>query len=80
MEMTNKQRKKLKHSLKTDIDWAEIWIGLAFSGESLEVAKDPEASQTREVVITHLNEVKANIVEKTEKFIELIDDAIKKIS
>ena len=80
MEMTHKQRKKLKHSLKTDIDWAEMWISLALTGYEDGVNEYPETSKTREVVVSNLNEARAKIQEKTEKYFELIDDAIKKIS
>lgn len=78
--MTNKERKKLKHSLKTEIDRSETWILLALTGETLEANKYPETSQTREVLISHLTEIRANIQEKTEKYLEVIDDAINKIS
>lgn len=54
MTMTNKERKKLKHSLKTDIDSSETWILLALTGEALDAKQDPKTSQTREVIISHL--------------------------
>lgn len=80
MSITNKERKNLKHSLKTEIDRSETWVILALTGEALEANKDPKTSQTREVIISHLREIRANIQEKTEKYLEVIDEAINKIS
>ena len=80
MTMTNKEGRQLKHSLKTEIDKSEIWIMLALSGKALQCDKESEATQTREVVSSHLKEIRANIQEKTEKYLEVIDEAINKIS
>ena len=78
--MTNKERKNLKHSLKTEVDRSEKWILLALTGEALGAKEDPATSQTREVIIPHLKEVRANIQDKTQRYLEVIDDAINKIS
>ena len=78
--MTNKERKTLKHSLKTDIDHAEAWILLALTGEKLEAQKYPEKDETRELIINRLRNCKATIQEKTEKYLKAIDEAIEKIS
>ena len=80
MTMTSKERKQLKHSLKTDIDRSETWLLLALTGDVLDANKYSETSQTREVIISHLEEIRANIQEKTQKYLEVIDDAINKIS
>ena len=78
--MTNKERKQLKHSLKTEIDRAETWILLALTGEALEANEHSQTAQTCEVIISHLEKIKASITEKTEKYIETIDEAINKLS
>ena len=50
----------------------------ALTGYEDGVNEYPETSKTREVVVSNLNEARAKIQEKTEKYFELIDDAIKK--
>lgn len=78
--MTNKERRQLKHSLKTEIDRAEVWIMLAISGKELQCDKEAETAQTREVIISHLKKMRTNIQKKTEKYLEVIDEAINEIS
>ena len=78
--MTSKEQKGLKHSLKTDIDSAARWIALAVIGNKVGSKEDPSATQTREAIISNLNEIKANIQEKTQKYLEAIDAAINAIS
>jgi len=53
---------------------------LALIGETLEINNDPETSQSRNEVISKLKEIRVNIQEKTERYLEVIDDAINKIS
>ena len=78
--ITNKEIKKRRNSLKKEIDNSETWILLALSGEKLQCDKNPEATQTREAIISRLKEIRANIQEKTEMYVEAIDDAINRIS
>ena len=60
MSITDKERRKLKHSLKTEIDRSETWVLLALTGEVVEANNDPKTSQTREVIISHLKEMVSN--------------------
>ena len=78
--MTSKEQKGLKHSLKTDIDIAARWIALAVIGKEIGAKEDPKATQTREAIISNLQEIRASIQEKTQKYLETIDAAINTIS
>ena len=78
--MTSKEQKGLKHSLKTDIDTAARWIALAVIGKEIGAKEDPKATQTREAIISNLQEIRASIQEKTQKYLETIDAAINTIS
>ena len=78
--MTSKEQKILKHSLKTDIDSAAKWISLAVMGNKIGSKEDPNATQTREAIISNLKRIKADIQEKMQKYLEAIDVAINIIS
>lgn len=81
--MTSKERKQVKHTLKTNIDKADNWIQLAAIGNSLGANSQEnavETSKTRKTIVDELNRLKAEISGDTEKFIATIDEVIRAIS
>lgn len=82
--MTRKERKELKHTLKTLIDKSDTWIKLANAGDSIGATSDEESRQstenTRNMIIEELLKKKAEIQTKTEGWIKEIDSAIAKMS
>ena len=82
--MKGKERRQLKHSLKTIIDKSDTWIKLARAGDVIAATSDEETRQstedTRNMIIEELVKKKAEIQTKTEEWIKEIDSAIAKMS
>lgn len=80
MFMTRRERKALKHSLKTAIDFSDTFIMLARSGDSLGATETEEkrddTEHTRGVIVKQLEENKKAILEKTQEWVNEIDSAI----
>ena len=80
--MTSKERRKLKHDLKTRIDYVDTLIVLSNMGVSIG-ATSPEnlrdTRDTRETLVTNLTMAKIVIAANCEKFIAEIDKAIEKM-
>ena len=81
--MNGKERRQLKHSLKTIIDKSDTWIKLARAGDAIGATSDEENRQstedTRHMIIEELVKKKAEIQTKTEEWIKEIDSAIAKM-
>lgn len=75
--MTAKDRRKVKHALKTSVDMADIWLKLAnevrtgFNIDSKDL--NPSSKQT---VISELEQAKKEISEYSSKFITEIEASI----
>lgn len=78
--MTAKDRRKVKHSLKTNIDKADIWLKLAIDlgpamGINDEEFKD-QLINSKETIISELTTIKTQIVDNFSAYISEIDNAI----
>lgn len=81
--MTSKERKKLKHSLKTEIDKADTYITLANIGEVEEVNSSKnkdETAESRAFVVQKLQEAKERLRQGLENYEKAIDEAIASMS
>ena len=75
--MTTKERKQIKHSLKTNIDNADLYIRLALRAEEQGNVKGCIYNQH---VSYELEKAKKEISELTNKVLTEIDNAIQKLS
>jgi len=77
--MTAKERRNLKHTLKTNIDSADLYIKIADIGETAGVNspknKDITADK-RAFVVNELTTLKQQIADAYSKFMSEIDNAI----
>ena len=81
--MNRKVTKALKHTLKTNIDKADMYIALAVIGKVAGATEEKNAADTeesREFIVSQLKRYKKKISEGTEQFLVAIDEAIKAIS
>lgn len=80
--MGRKNTKRIKHALKTKIDFADSFIKLAAMGDTL-LEKYPEEHEntghTRETITEQLTKCRKDILELTDKYIAEIDTAIEKM-
>lgn len=78
--MTIKERKQIKHSLKTNIDSADNWIKMALAEIDPRNTGNKNESISKENVVERLKMLKALICDDTNVFLAEIDDAIDKLS
>ena len=78
--MTTKERKQIKHSLKTNIDSADTWIKMALTGVDLGANEDTSESSAKEFVIHKLKTIRHLIANDANAFLTEIDNAIEKLS
>ena len=81
--MNRKITKAVKHTLKTNIDKADMYIALAVIGKvagATEEEKAADTAETREFIVSQLEKYKKEISEGTEQFLVAIDEAIKAMS
>lgn len=77
--MNQKERKQIKHSLKTAIDRADTWMKLALIGDMLDAKQSESSSPTCKAVVEELTKVRKEICDKTNLYLAEIDDAISKM-
>ncbi len=78
--MTSKERKEIKHSLKTEIDHADTWIKLAIIGDKLDAKEYDVSVDTRKTIVDSLIKAREGISDKVAKYLAEIDEAISKMS
>ena len=81
--MNRKITKAVKHTLKTDIDKADMYIALAVIGKAAGATEEKNAVDTaenREFIVSQLKQYKKKISEGTEQYLKAIDEAIEAMS
>lgn len=76
--MRAKERRKLKHTLKTNIDSADIWLklGLDITNNAGLATEDFKTSDSSHIVVAELEKAKKDISENYNKFMSEIDNCI----
>lgn len=76
--MTAKERRKVKHALKTKIDSADIWLKLAIdvAGEAGLTSEDLKSSKSKATIVEELEKAKIDISQNYSKFLSEIDSCI----
>lgn len=78
--MTIKERKQIKHSLKTNIDNADNWIKMALAEVDQRNADSTSDPLSKELVVKRLKMIRNLILNDTNAFLAEIDNAIEKLS
>ena len=78
--MTTKERKQIKHSLKTNIDSADTWIKMALAGADLGGNEDTSDPLTKGFLVQKLKTLRHQIANDANAFLAEVDKAIEKLS
>lgn len=79
--MTAKERRKVKHTLKTSIDMADIWLKLANEATTkLDIDSKDLNPSSKQTVISSLEQAKKEISENCNKFLSEIDNTISSLN
>lgn len=73
--MTAKERRKVKHALKTSVDMADIWLKIANDARGNLDPKDI-SDNSKQTIISELKQAKKEISEYSNAFISEIDDTL----
>ena len=76
--MTAKERRKVKHTLKTKIDSADIWLKLAIdvANEAGVTSEELKSYSSTATIVSELEKVKKEISENYSKFMSEIDNLL----
>ena len=80
--MTAKQRRKVKHTLKTNIDQADVYISLSNSGTAIGATDEEfveDTKKTRERITDRLIHLRDSITKDFSLYIEEINNAIEQL-
>lgn len=80
--MTAKQRRKVKHTLKTNIDQADVYISLSNSGAALGATEDEfveDTKKTRELITSRLIALRDRITDDFNLYIDELNNAIEQL-
>ena len=80
--MTAKQRRKVKHALKTNIDQADVYISLSNTGVAIGATDDEfadDTKRTRELIASSLISLRDSITKDFSLYIDEINNAINQL-